>query len=306
MGLTHAHDENLPADTFVIEVSFDPDKDNLSQTLAALSRAVNGHALSNNIISHAYDQEVSTQIVLENIEKKCIKLLIKNIFLNTESKHIQEKGVIAFANQAIIEVRAVFLDYLAKNNAPNSPKEIAEIREKIAQLPVSKNTDGLAPKRLEDTQIIDCLGYYSKPDGLTENQDLQVRAAGRDFTVSRSVRIASQERITLLAGSSDYLPNQQLRVRVKKPDFLGKSKWTFQEMEGHTFDAHIGDEPWLTKFQNGLLLPHEFPYPQEVLIVNANIRIQRDRFNVEIGREYEIIKVLGVVKESQPLQPLLQ
>ena len=45
-------------------------------------------------------------------------------------------------------------------------------------------------------------------------------------------------------------------LKVKKPDYLGKSKW-LMKFQGHNIDVSVTAEKWLNKFQNkeATLLP---------------------------------------------------
>jgi hypothetical protein len=94
---------------------------------------------------------------------------------------------------------------------------------------------------------------------------------------------------------------------VKKPDYLGKSKWEFQirhynsglknKDKYSSIYAKISDEKWLDAFQNGSLPQRQVPLPRDGLHVRANItKIKKDKNLSFETEEYDIIEVIRVIK----------
>ena len=60
------------------------------------------------------------------------------------------------------------------------------------------------------------------------------------------------ENLSALAGAQQESSAQRhVRLRIKKPDFLGESKWDFRRLDDHPLAAKITDDPWLADFHGG-------------------------------------------------------
>ncbi len=79
-------------------------------------------------------------------------------------------------------------------------------------------------------------------------------------------------------------------LKVKKPDYLGTSKWTFK-YSALTVEAKICDTDWLERFQNGQVALG----PGDSLRVTLYEEVSYGYDNEVVHTEYEVRKVNGVI-----------
>jgi hypothetical protein len=82
---------------------------------------------------------------------------------------------------------------------------------------------------------------------------------------------------------------EEMILRVKKPDFLGESKWEF--VHEHVLEAKMLDFEWLVRFRNGdvILLPGS--------AIRARVQVDV-AYGIErevVSRSYTILKVIEVI-----------
>jgi len=89
-------------------------------------------------------------------------------------------------------------------------------------------------------------------------------------------------------------------VKVKKPDYLGTSKWIFKH-SGHPIDAKILDKEWLDQFQTKTVSVQ--PGDSLRAVVREETLYGYD--NEIVGTNYEIVKVIAVIEAPKFTQGTL-
>lgn len=304
--MAHLEDNKI-LDQYVIQLDYNPETDNLANSLSALSKIVDGHAIANSILSNSFDQQITSNIALQDIQRSSIKLFIENVLKNTDDNEIKDKGARAFLHQAMVEGRKVLLEYISKHDDIDSRDDLSQIREKLVEVANnagSQNTVGV--ESISDSSIADSLSGMAIPKGeLSPSQNVKVIANGREFQVNKNFRVTPETLERILLDEEESWENQEIKIKIKKPAYEGKGKWVVQEVDGKTVDAKISDEPWLNKFQNNLLSSGEFPFPKDVIRVKANIFIKRDRHGFVLSRELDILKIIKIERDSAHQQQFL-
>jgi hypothetical protein len=94
--------------------------------------------------------------------------------------------------------------------------------------------------------------------------------------------------------------NVSLILLIRRPDFLGDSKWDFR-IDKHTLDAKIADEEWLDKFKNGLV-PLK---PGDAMEVDLFETAKYDKNGQLISKASEITRVKNIIHNSRLEGPKL-
>jgi hypothetical protein len=83
-------------------------------------------------------------------------------------------------------------------------------------------------------------------------------------------------------------------LKVRKPDYLGDSKWSFKH-GSKTIEAKINDSEWLFKFKNR----EEDIRPQDALVCDVTVTAKYDHDSNLISTTYEIVKVVKIRSGTQ-------
>lgn len=96
--------------------------------------------------------------------------------------------------------------------------------------------------------------------------------------------------LTDLLAARTMVNNNQMILKVKKPDFLGSSMWDFRH-EGHPIEAKIADDAWLARFHNNeIAVP-----PGSALRALVQIEAPYDLDNEALPARYTILEVFEVL-----------
>lgn len=98
-----------------------------------------------------------------------------------------------------------------------------------------------------------------------------------------------QETVDDLVVERTLSNEDELILKVKKPDFLGDSQWEF--VHDSAFEAKVVDYEWLAKFRNGEVLLE--PGSAIRALVSVDVAYGYDR--EVISRKYQVIKVYEVI-----------
>jgi hypothetical protein len=95
--------------------------------------------------------------------------------------------------------------------------------------------------------------------------------------------------------SADEIVSNELTqiFMVRRPDFLGESKWDFR-YEKKPFSAKISDEAWLKDFHAGKIDIR----PGDALRVTLRETVTYDQNGEVIKEDREILTVLGITKPA--------
>ena len=107
--------------------------------------------------------------------------------------------------------------------------------------------------------------------GLVLSNDLVLEVLTREIVESNGIRI----------------------VQVKKPDYLGRSQWSFR-YDGHKIEAAIHDKEWLGRFQSRLVDVR----PGDSLKVDMHEKIYYGYEGEIVHRHYAINGVIDVIRPS--------
>jgi hypothetical protein len=81
-----------------------------------------------------------------------------------------------------------------------------------------------------------------------------------------------------------------MTLLVKKPDYLGQSRWEFRQ-DDHPLEAKIVDLEWLERFQDGRVVLK----PGDALKAIVKTEVARGFEGNVVDARHEVTKVLAVV-----------
>ena len=96
----------------------------------------------------------------------------------------------------------------------------------------------------------------------------------------------------------ETIPSEGERIlKVKKPDYLGNSKWGFKYGQ-HMIEAKVLDDDWLKNFQNN----HHTLNPGDSLRVILFEKVAYGYDNEVVHTEFEVIEVMEVIPGIKRVQ----
>jgi hypothetical protein len=126
-----------------------------------------------------------------------------------------------------------------------------------------------------------------------QTQDSATLVSSVDATeIEKRIRVTDEDIVQLLTQETTST-EAPMTLLVKKPDYLGNSKWEFKHGE-HALDGRILDLEWLARFQSGQI--ELKPGDALQAVVKSATATGFDGTIVET--RHEVLRVLGVVPST--------
>ena len=217
-----------------------------------------------------------------------LPLLIEPIQLN------YKKILGSFLNQA----RYAIIAFTREGNEINSKEQVEALQKNIIQiaerlriknLPIYSpiNPRVLLPDIENIQNSLTDLGNEGEASYLTENQEISFN---KNFTFST-------ELIEDLLTKETIQSKAIMILKIKKPDYLGDSKWEFK-YENRKLEAKIKNIQWLLDYQKGKI---DIRLGSS-LRVSMSIIVKYDQDNEVISTQYEIVEVVEIIPPTEYIE----
>lgn len=241
---------------------------------------------------------VRTSLVLQDIEAASLKSRLRTVIDAIPDEPLKQGEIKKLVGHFLLKGKHKILDWCSERNGISDRSEVKRLESdlmKIAQETDIKAIPAYAPidtpALLADIAAVnDAMAPLARSDQATFASSEGKSKFNQELIVSGEVirEIVTKER----------LQNTGERIlKVKKPDYLGTSKWTFK-YSALTIEAKIGDADWLERYQRGQVEMG----PGDSLRVTLHEEVSYGYDSEVVHTEYEVQKVHGVVKGPKETQ----
>lgn len=280
---------------YSLTIEYDSSTHNAVRSFDALSKMIQGYSIANAKIISSLDPNTKTKLIITNLEYSSFKSYLTDVIINTDEQEIKDKGYKAFLRQGMIEARKVLINALNTKKKITNRDDLEDIKKDLSKIEQPKGLLGI--EHIPDTDLLECIGGISSVnDFLEKDQNAYLTQEAEQISLTKDfIPPIFNDVIT---EYTEIKENMSLRFYIKKPDYIGNSKWDLVDTEGRPFSAKIHDTKWLEKFQNHQLPQDQFPYPQDILHAKGSIEVRKNVHGVEIDRIYTIKEILGVTQSK--------
>lgn len=249
------------------------------------------------LLDHAFcasvDSNIETVMVLEEIEAGSLKVWLRNILTSTDDQALKGLDWRPAIGKYLVRAKYVYLRWANREGLDGSLTALGREIQQIAQETDVKHLPDYAPppagELIEATRTLDeARGMLISGDSMKYisegNPDI-------DFNLSIQWNLAELEDLSVKETTT--LDNIQMNLIVKKPDYLGVSKWDVRHGT-KAISAKIEDGDWLTQFQSRQIDIR----PGDALKCKVTIEHRYGYDNELISEKYVITEVLEVLENK--------
>lgn len=280
---------------FSITIDFDKNSPNPSRVFKSMASIIEGfEALDKDLVQHI-DNKIETIMLLEDVEKGSIKALLANILKNIPDSAIEDLSIKKILGHYLVKAKYIYLKNTEKTLTLTDAKEIDIIEMELKQVASEYGIDKIPTYvPINKKCIIKNLDNISKslePLSKTDAVVMDSQFGKASFNLELSIDMDNMED---LITDEVYESEIKMILKVKKPDYLGDSKWEFKH-GGKTLNAKILDSEWLVEFQKG----NKPVMPQDSLVCMVKT-INKYDYNFDLlSVTYDITRVIHVNKRPQ-------
>ena len=292
-----------PNADFCVEIDYVKDSPHPSRVFRAMSDLIEALESVDRTLAQSLDIKIEPILLLEDVEAGSIKAWLKQVVESTDDEALKSGDWKKVVGSYLVKGKYLVVDFLNKRTEIKSgsdieplEKELLELAEKtdIRRLPIYHPVS--RQKLLADVNKIN-----SALEPLTEEDRVSYIAPdGKETKFNLTLSIAPETIDDLLTRETLISPPAPMILKVKKPDFLGDSKWEFRYDNRPVF-AKISDEEWLAEYRAG-----KVPLsPGDALKAEVQSVVKYGFEGDVVATQHNILRVIEIIKPLISDQPQL-
>jgi len=263
----------------------------LVETFAALDKQLIG----------VFGREATTELVLDEITTGSIRSKLRNLLHSIPDGPLSELNVKKIIGHFLVKAKYRIIEWLEKNEVIESIQQVRALEGELQTLAEQTGVRDIpAYEPISTDQLLEHLNQLQLAVNCLDERDVAFYEStlGR-IEIPRGIRI--DEVIIREILTSEVLVSEDTRiVKVKKPDYLGRSKWALKS-SGHAIEATIADQDWLVRFQNG----EESVRPGDSLRVRMRQEVSYGHTGEVVHTVHTVLHVIEVVPPTSPHQSVI-
>ena len=282
--------QNQREDNFYIEIDYQRDTNPaiIFQTMAEL---VNVYQDFDVEIANIISANIEPKLMLERVDSGSVRT-----WLVSQLKDIDDEAIKKLDWKNIIGKLLIKCKYFLINKLENTydldNNKIILIQNELNEIITETQIKHLSSYRsISQKTIIQTYFRTAKSvSSLGMNDKASFHCTYGEIKFERKTHISEEIIENLLVAKKDTSESNEL-LKVKKPDYLGDSRWLFY-LHKHPIEASIEDKEWLAKFRNRevILCPGDF------LQVKLKTEIRFDNEGMILPTRYYVIKINDIIE----------
>ncbi|MEE9427955.1 MAG: hypothetical protein V3V25_07385 [Paracoccaceae bacterium] len=245
--VTSERPDDPPKADFALVIDFKKGEDSPSRVFSAATDFIHAFEALDRTLVKSIDSSIEPVMMLEDVEVGSLKVWLTNALRSTDDQALKDIDWRPAVGKYLVRAKYMVLRWIDEDQAPRS---LPDLRQNLGQL--AKETE---VRRLPD---------YSPPDPAALIDVARQIQGGKDrlgkedrvfledgenrFEIDLTTRVDPEELAALATKETIKMPPAEMILAVKKPDYLGHSKWDLRHGR-RAISASIADEAFLSKFQ---------------------------------------------------------
>jgi len=281
--------EELITKTTSIKVDYNENRKNPSEVFESLAKVVDSFYRLDQCLLHVFHTDINVKYEIESIELGSIRAKIKSILELIDDDALKELDYKKMIGSFLVKGKHYLLKKVQENSGISSTEQIQEHEEGIIEI---AKEEGLTPVFSLPTYnvITNISNIYITNASLDNGESIAIEINGEEVILNKRISI-SQEHIEALMIKNTIESESIVVLRIKKPDYLGKSKWSFY-FEDRVIEAKILDLDWLENFQNQEVDIR----PKDSIRAKMISKIDLADNGIIMREHHEILEVVEVIK----------
>jgi hypothetical protein len=242
----------------------------------------------------AIDSNIETVMVLEDIEAASLKTFLKNALTSVDDGALKSLNWKQQVGAYLVRAKYVILRWVDKEEIPRDLAQLGtEIRQIASETDVKHLPDYRAPSPASLVNAIK--DFQGIKDHFVEGDRVEIITQRETHVLNLSVRwdIASLQALTV--KETIVSPPTVMILAVKKPDYLGDSKWELRHGK-RSIPVKIEHADWLAQFQSRRIDVR----PGDSLKCEVQIERSYGHDHELVNEQFTITRVLDVLVNTYP------
>lgn len=276
---------------FAVIVDFKKGEDSPTRVFSAAAELIRSFEGLDRVLTKSVDTSITPVMVLEDVEVGSLKIWLKNTLRSTDDQALKDLDWRPAVGKYLVRAKYVVLRWIDQDDAP---RDLQALRREIRDL--ASETD---VRRLPDYAPPDPAGLIEVAKQLQEAKKLLgpddriffEGAEGR-IEVDLTVDIDPEQLADLATKETIQMPPAEMILAVKKPDYLGNSKWDLRHGK-RSISVRMDDDKFLADFQGR----KKDVRPGDALRCIVIVEMRYGYDNELISETYSVQKVIEILED---------
>jgi hypothetical protein len=294
MPIENARIINDDPTRFGIEIDFKKGVGDPSRIFRVMSELIGALQNLDKGLIGTIDTKLEPILLLEDVETGSIRSWLRQAVKSDDNDAPQKDDIKAIVGAYLVKSKYIIIDFLSKRTEITNTEQVSALEAQL--LKTAKETGVkqipayVPPSRYRLLQSIDKIGEALDPLSPEDKATYLSPDGNAEFNLAFHI---TPEKIEDLATSDIIKNNVTLIMKVKKPDFLGESKWEFKH-DGRVIEAKMLDQEWVSEYQAG-----KIPIiPGDAIKAKVQVIAKYGTNSETISTQYTIQKVLQVIQKD--------
>ena len=194
------------------------------------------------------DASIETIMMLEDIEIGSIKTWLRTALKSVDDDALKTLDWKAAVGAYLVKAKYAVIRWTEDTDAPRHLPDLRREIQKIAQETDVRHLPDYSPP--SPTALVNAMrDIQGVKDHLIEGDRAVMITPNGDVEMNLTIRWPLEDIEALAVARTIVAPATEMILAVKKPDYLGTSKWELRHGK-RTIQAKIENQEWLRRFQN--------------------------------------------------------
>lgn len=194
------------------------------------------------------DSSIETILVLEDIQTGSIKTWLRNVVTSADDEALKRLDWKPLVGEYLVRAKYAVIRWIDDEETPRRLPDLRREIQKIAEeTDVRHLPDYTAPSPSALVQAIE--DFQGVKENLLPGDHAKMLTPDGAIEFNLSVVLPIEDIQQLAVARTITNPPAEMILPVKKPDYLGDSKWDLRHGK-RNISAKIEDESWLRRFQS--------------------------------------------------------
>ena len=282
----------------VIQIEYQKGTEAPSRIFRSAAELIDAFYAVERDLAISINADIAPVILLEEIQSGSVLVWLKTVLKNTNDDALLNLDWKPLVGQFLVKGKHRLLEFLDGKEKINDSSEISELQDELLQLnPASKVSHLPLPQVVPAKRLLnDCKQISDALSHLHPSDIVIFESENGGVEMNKAFKITSEEIERILTRSEEDIETEMC-LKVKKPDYLGNSRWEFKHND-RTVEAKIEDTDWLFKFQSRFFDVR----PGDSINARVRLTIKKDQNGLVVAERFTITHVINTIQSSPSVQ----
>lgn len=280
---------------FLLTIHFPENSANPQRFFAAAAECIDALQACDKILLKSFPTSIQPIFVLEQVQSGSLKICLRQFLEAIDDDALKTMDWKPAIGKYLVKGKCLILKKLEGRKSLPSADELGKVADELHEL--AKESDALTLPiyaRLTAVDIAEQAKEISTPlSRLKEGESISLDSYEDEAVMDAGFSVTDED-INRLLVAQTLESIREIILMVRKPDFLGESKWEFR-FDRKSMFVSVTDKDWLSEYQNG----KKDIRPGDALRVSMREAVSYDASGEVVSVEREIVKVLEIKRRQE-------